>query len=151
MRRRLRFRLRTLLFLPVLFAACWWWITWPKRTLRALDSRIAAGQMDAARAMIVFEPDYRMTAQAVAHQLRGQPHTRLAKRTLRDLLLARQTYDLAPGGVMCWVQNGSKFEHRVCGSVTVERGVIKYQWGCTMQEWDAQRMGVGLSSKHDFR
>ena len=50
-RRFVRYRLRTLLLLPVLFAAGWWWVTWPERTARRFVGLVAAGDVDGARAM----------------------------------------------------------------------------------------------------
>jgi hypothetical protein len=50
-RRFLRFRLRTLLLLPVLFAAGWWWATWPERTARRFVEFLAAGDIEAAKRM----------------------------------------------------------------------------------------------------
>jgi hypothetical protein len=50
-RRFLRFRLRTLLLLPVLFAAGWWWATWPERTARRFVELLTAGDIEAATAM----------------------------------------------------------------------------------------------------
>jgi hypothetical protein len=137
--RRFRFRLRTLLLVPVVFAVAWWWITWPNRTLRDFNHLVASGQLDAAGRLVVFDPDYRLTPEQVAHQLRGQPHTNYATRTLSDVIFARLRYKLAAGGVVCWVQNGSKFEHRYCDSVTVERGAIKYKWGLELREALFQR------------
>jgi hypothetical protein len=51
LRRFLRFRLRTLLLLPAVFAAIWWWVTWPERTARRFVSLLAAGDFEAAQAM----------------------------------------------------------------------------------------------------
>jgi hypothetical protein len=39
--RFVRFRLRSLLLLPVLFAAAWWWVTWPERTARRFVQRLS--------------------------------------------------------------------------------------------------------------
>src|SRR5262245_5312989 len=49
---RCRFRLRTLLLLPVLFAAGWWWITWPARTADRFVTFLMVRDLDSARAMI---------------------------------------------------------------------------------------------------
>jgi hypothetical protein len=50
-RRFPRFSLRTLLLLPVLFAAAWWWITWPERTARRFVELLSAGDFESARKM----------------------------------------------------------------------------------------------------
>lgn len=51
-RRRLRFRLRTLLLLPLVFAAGWWWVTWPERTARRFVELLKCGETDAAQTML---------------------------------------------------------------------------------------------------
>ena len=51
-RRLFRFRLRTLLALPIVFAAMWWWVTWPERSANKFVGLLAAGDIEAARAMI---------------------------------------------------------------------------------------------------
>jgi hypothetical protein len=51
-RRGFRFRLRTLLLLPVVFAAAWWWLTWPERTARRFVELLDDGIVPAARAMV---------------------------------------------------------------------------------------------------
>jgi hypothetical protein len=51
-RRYLRFRLRTLLMLPVLVAASWWWWTWPERTARRFVDLLNDGDVEGAKAMI---------------------------------------------------------------------------------------------------
>jgi hypothetical protein len=73
-RLRFRFRLRTLLLLPVLVAAGWWWAEWPERTARsfaaaaiyrdaiAARNLMAAGHADAPALSWIFkdsieEPD----------------------------------------------------------------------------------------------
>jgi hypothetical protein len=50
--RLIRFRLRTLLALPIVFAAVWWWVTWPERSAHRFVDLLAAGDVKAARAMI---------------------------------------------------------------------------------------------------
>jgi hypothetical protein len=50
-RRVFQYRVRTLLLLPALFAAGWWWVTWPERSARRFTERLAAGDVDGARAM----------------------------------------------------------------------------------------------------
>jgi len=47
-----RFRLRSLLVLPVLFAAGWWWVTWPERTAKRFVELLAIGDVPRAQAMI---------------------------------------------------------------------------------------------------
>jgi hypothetical protein len=54
LRRFLRFRLRTLLLLPPLFAVAWWWVTWPERTVRRFVELLNSGNVEAARAMTDF-------------------------------------------------------------------------------------------------
>jgi hypothetical protein len=143
-RRWCQFSLRILLLLPVVFAALWWWVTWPDRTLREFRRLVAEGHHEAAASMLVFDPDYRMTVKQVAHQLNGQPHTRMTHRNLLDVLLARQRYKHNVT-LMCWVQKGSTFDHQVCEAVSVERGKLKYKWGCTMYEHDAkERRALGI-------
>jgi hypothetical protein len=51
-RRLFRFRLRTLLLLPILVAAGWWWWIWPERTARRFVERLNAGDIEDAKAMI---------------------------------------------------------------------------------------------------
>jgi hypothetical protein len=43
--------------LPPLFAACWWWVTWPERTARKFVNLLAAGDFDAAKAMTDFSEE----------------------------------------------------------------------------------------------
>jgi hypothetical protein len=50
-RRLFRFRLRTLLLLPLLFAVGWWWVNWPERTARRFVELLAAGNIEAAKEM----------------------------------------------------------------------------------------------------
>ena len=52
-RRFLRFRLRTLLLLPLVFAAGWWWATWPERTARRFVELLNAGEIESAKAMCI--------------------------------------------------------------------------------------------------
>lgn len=47
-----RYRLRSLLVLPVLFAACWWWVTLPERTAKQFVQLLATGDLPRAQAMI---------------------------------------------------------------------------------------------------
>jgi len=47
-----RFRLRTLLLLPILVAAGWWWWTWPERTARRFVQLLNDGDLESAKAMI---------------------------------------------------------------------------------------------------
>jgi hypothetical protein len=56
-RRFLRFRLRTLLLLPLVFAAAWWWVTWPERTARRFVELLATGDIDSAKAMTDFSEE----------------------------------------------------------------------------------------------
>lgn len=56
----LRYRLRTLLLLPVLFGAGWFWITWPDRTLDRLLIALDNGDMETAKLMI-DSTDYRLS------------------------------------------------------------------------------------------
>jgi len=141
MRRVLKFRLRSALLLVACVAvalAVWRWIAWPDRTVRELDRLIAQGRTSAAEALIVFEPNYRYPAEKVARQLK-QDHTPPLRRSWSDLLYARQVFR-PQGDVACWVQMGAKFDHVLLESVTVERGVIRYQWGRSLDEWMAEEM-----------
>jgi hypothetical protein len=52
-RRFFRFRLRTLLLLPILVAAGWWWLTWPERTARRFVDLLNEGDVEGAKSMIV--------------------------------------------------------------------------------------------------
>ena len=137
-----RFSLRTLLLMQLSFAVLWWWTTWPSRTLREFKGLVADGRIDAAASMVVFAPNYRMTPKQVAHQLNGQRHTLSVKRTWLDVLLARQRYNVSRATLLCWVQDGSSFNHRVCKGLTVERGKIRYRWGLTGDEVHAQELRV---------
>lgn len=140
-----QFSLRTLLLTPVLVAFLWWWATWPMRTLREFNELVDEGNLSAAAGMVAFAPDYRMTAKEVAHQLDGQPHTLPLKRNWLDLLLARQRYNVSKTTLLCWVQEGSRYDHRVCERLTVERGKIRYWWGLTGYEHHAEeRRARGL-------
>jgi hypothetical protein len=130
----LRYRLRTLLLLPLVFALGWWWVTWPQRTMGHLDALVAANRLDEAAALIEFEPKYRLAPHFVAQQL-GQPHIGPASRGFADLLLGRQRFEIYDKGVSCWVDTGNGFEHVMIESVTVERGRINIRWGPTMTEW----------------
>jgi hypothetical protein len=136
-RRFLRFRLRTLLLLPLIFALAWWWVTWPKRTMARLDEFVAAGSLDEAAKMIEFEPDYRYPPEQVASQL-GQSGVKLARRSLIDFVFGRQRFEIYDKGVACWINTGKSFEHVMIDSVTVERGRVEYKWGLTMAEWIKQ-------------
>jgi hypothetical protein len=96
---------------------------------------IAEGRRAEAESCIVFEPNYYLSPESVAHQLR-QPHTPPAKRGWSDWLYARQAYE--PADVVHWVQTDSGYDHFMLESVTVERGIIRYKWGCRFKEWTAQ-------------
>ncbi len=50
-RRWFRFRLRSLLALPLVFALSWCWVTWPERTVRRYCELLAAKSFDGARSM----------------------------------------------------------------------------------------------------
>jgi hypothetical protein len=52
--------------------------------------------------------------------------------------MGRRRYLPVKGGVACWVQTSSGFDHVMIESVTIERGTIHWRWGCTMKEWFAQ-------------
>jgi hypothetical protein len=106
--------------------------------LQEFKSLVANGRTDAAASLVTFAPDYRMTPNGVAHQLSGQPHTILVRRNWLDLLLARQRYNVSGTPLMCWVQDGSSFHHRLCAGLKVERGKIKYEWGPKMAEFHSQ-------------
>ena len=54
--RLFRFRLRTLLALPIVFAAAWWWLTWPERSANTFVELLAEGNVAAAQAMIDGPP-----------------------------------------------------------------------------------------------
>ena len=41
-----RFRLRSLLAMPIAFAVVFWWVTWPSRTFRSFDDAIARQQFE---------------------------------------------------------------------------------------------------------
>jgi hypothetical protein len=140
-RSRFRFRLRSLLLLPALFAAGWWWVTWPERTIARLDALVAANDVTQADRLIEFEPDYRYPPEKVANGLRhglGQPHTRPARRSPIDLLLGRQRFEIDKGGLAAFVNTGQKSEHMMIESITVERGRIKYKWGVSLAEFSKQ-------------
>jgi hypothetical protein len=136
-RRWFRFSLRVLLLLPVAFAAMWWWVTWPGRTLQEFRRLVAEGRTDDAESMVVFDPDYRMSGEEVAHQLNSQPHTQLTHRNWLDVLVARHRFQHNVT-LICWVDKGSFWDYQVCESISVERGKIKYKWGCTMYEHHAK-------------
>jgi hypothetical protein len=51
-RRFFRFRLRTLLMLPILFAAVWWWLSWPEPSADKFVNLLSAGDVEAARSTI---------------------------------------------------------------------------------------------------
>jgi hypothetical protein len=143
---RLRFRLRTLLLLPLVFALGWWWVTWPQRTINRLDELVAAGDLDQAASLIVFEPDYRYPPDKVAQGLqhgRGQPHTAPANRNLIDLVLGRRRFEIDKKGVAVFVNTGEKSQHMMIESVTVERGRIKYEWGLSMIDFEQERIRNG--------
>jgi len=143
---RLRFRLRTLLLLPLVFAFGWWWMTWPQRTIDQLDALVAAGKLDQAANLIVFEPDYRYPPDKVAQALRhgrGQPHTAPANRNLIDLVLGRRRFEIDKKGVAAFVNTGEKSQHMMIESVTVERGRIKYRWGLSMNDFEQERIRSG--------
>ncbi len=135
-----RFKLRTLLLIILVAALAleaWLWISWPTRTLSRLDELLKEGRTDAAQALIVFEPDYRLSPEDVAHILR-QSHTPPVTRSLSDIFMARRTYKPLSDGVAAWVQTGTGFDHMMIDSVTIERGTIRWQWGCTLKEWNAK-------------
>ncbi|TWU56735.1 hypothetical protein Poly51_26520 [Rubripirellula tenax] len=51
-RRYLRFRLRTLLALPIVFSLGWYWCDAPNRAIRHLHDALASGDLQAANALI---------------------------------------------------------------------------------------------------
>jgi hypothetical protein len=55
-RRGFRFRLRTLLLLPAVFAVGWWWLTWPERTAKRFVELLDDGNVPAARAIVDGPP-----------------------------------------------------------------------------------------------
>jgi len=138
MNRWFSFRLRSLLIVVAFVALVLTlgrWRTWPNRTLGEFDRLIAERRASAAEAIVVFEPEYRTSAEKVVHLLR---QVQLGERTWSDLLFARQVYKPAHN-VICWVQMGSKLEQVLLASVTVERGVIKCQWDRSLAEWYADQ------------
>lgn len=49
---RLRFRLRTLLLLPLVFAIGWYWTIWPERTMDAFVDSMLQGRFTVAGTMV---------------------------------------------------------------------------------------------------
>ncbi|MCA9146629.1 MAG: hypothetical protein KDB05_27815 [Planctomycetales bacterium] len=136
---RIQFGLRTLLLsvtLVALLLFAWRWFTWPERTLRELDAQV---QNNTETIRIRFIPDYRMSAEAVSHQLK-QYHTTPKPRSVPDIFAGRQIYQPANDQVLCWVQIGSDHEHVLLESITIERGTITYRWGQRYAEWLRQSM-----------
>jgi hypothetical protein len=54
--RFVRFRLRSLLLLPVLFAVAWWWVTWPERTARRFVQRLSDDPVRAYEMIVGTKP-----------------------------------------------------------------------------------------------
>jgi hypothetical protein len=69
-RRFFRFRLRTLLLLPILVAAGWWWWTWPERTARRFVERLNAGDIEDAKA--AFGPPQRVVGGFITKLIRPE-------------------------------------------------------------------------------
>jgi hypothetical protein len=112
---RFRFRLRMLLLLPVLFAAGWWWVTWPERTARRYVEYLAVGDVEAARAMITGpqpKDDFWGILTSPPFQL-DEPS--LQDADWSDYLLARRRFDVR----WRWVT-----AHGARGDFVAERGCV---------------------------
>lgn len=136
-RRWFKFSLRTLLVLVALVAFSTWWITWPERTRGEVERSIANGQTDVADRWIEWTPYHKIDHKIVSRDLQ-QWHSIAPRRSVVDLLLGRQVYYPPTDGLAYWIDTGQKFDHIMLESLTIERGKIKYKWGCTMAEWFAQ-------------
>jgi hypothetical protein len=81
-----------LLLLPVLFAAGWWWVTWPERTAKRFIELLAAGDVPRAQAMIDGpQPSDGFWRVVVSREFAFNTLTfQLAKR--RDYLSAQRTF-----------------------------------------------------------
>jgi hypothetical protein len=85
-RRYFRFRLRTLLLLPILVAAVWWWWTWPERDL------LNARDIEGAKAMIVgAQPSAGFWKIVASGKFSFDPPV-FQPATRRDYLAARRTF-----------------------------------------------------------
>jgi hypothetical protein len=89
MRRLFRYRLRSLLLLPALFALGWWWVTWPERTARRFVAALAARDVETAQAMF-------SGPQSLALLLRNSMPPRAASRpqSWREIALAQREFDV---------------------------------------------------------
>jgi hypothetical protein len=92
-RRLVRYSLRTLLVLPVFFAAAWWWVTWPERTARKFvrllneDPNAAKEMIDGPQASLGFwkvatSPQFSFESQS------------LSPGSWANFLAARRTFDV---------------------------------------------------------
>jgi hypothetical protein len=106
-RRFLRFRLRTLLLLPLLFALGWWWVTWPEWTARAFSEAVVKrDQLAAKQHMASGHTNAHALSWLFKNTIEGPPHSGVSlvefvgveveysPRTPVDYLLARQPFKL---------------------------------------------------------
>lgn len=105
---KLRYSLRSLLMMPVVFAVIWMWITWPHRTFEAFTEAIKDDRFQTANAMVDVRECSFEVSPAGAHiksnkvaaliriQPRGLPsfveYTVRQDRSVVDLLKARSVY-----------------------------------------------------------
>jgi hypothetical protein len=91
-RRFFRFRLRTLLLLPILVAAGWWWLTWPERTAKRFVQLLKDGDLESAKAMIDDpQPSAGFWKIAESGKFNFDPPV-FQPATRRDYLAARRTF-----------------------------------------------------------
>jgi hypothetical protein len=102
---RFRFRLRTLLLLPVLVAAGWWWAEWPERTARSFSAAVAnrdgiaarnlmaAGHADAPALSWVFRDTIESDREGLTLDFL-EIKCEYARRTISDYFIGRQAIKL---------------------------------------------------------
>lgn len=128
-RRPLRFRLRTLLLLPLLVGAAWWWVSWPERTAKRFVQLLNDGDLEAAKAMIISQregldgPD---SGEASSFDIFGAANeddttfegSELRARTLGDVLYGQGSFAISKA-------NSMDNQHLHFGGYRIERGRIR--------------------------
>ena len=105
----LRYSLRTLLMLPVVWACGWWWGTWPRRTaLEFIELKVARKEDEAERMVRPeLERDRRLIRRVwFVREPDSDPFNIQAKsRTLWDIIVGRQVFTM-PDGLDIAVERG---------------------------------------------
>ena len=96
--------------LTPLAAAGWWWVTWPERTAREFVALVGTGRLDEAERMVRVTPGMPFPRVLLQHSRPewNQANLGPGHRTLSDLALARQDFEIPPGcHVMLTVERGT--------------------------------------------